>query len=281
MRKIILLSSIALFITVLAACSGGGVTEGDAVELKLQPKKGENYLTKMEMDMSMQMSGQDITSLSKFVMNSDIKDVKENGDVVMEYTFKKIRMEMTAPQGNITLDPDEPSEDIPEMEESLEAFKIMRNMGIQTTMSNKGDLKDLKILSDSVNANMLEKVSETFKNNMSKNFKVYPEGPVKIGETWEVVTNQNMNGLIMKATNTYTLKQVLNGKAILEVSTDLTASGEGMEGMEMNGKASGEITLFLDSGMIADGLQTMEIGMTSPMGNITLRATITMKTEKS
>lgn len=280
MRKLILLSSLAV-ITALSACSGGGVSEGDAVVLKLQPKKGENYLTNMDMDMSMQIGEQKVNSLSKFVMNSEIQDVSEEGNVEMEYRFKKIRMEMNTPQGKMVIDPDEESATMPGMEESIGAFKVMKNMGLKTTMTNKGELLNLEVLSDSIDAMMLAQVKQTFESNMAKNFKIYPDEPVKIGDSWEIVIDQNMNGLMMKATNNYTLKQILNGKAILEVKTDLTASGEGMEGMEMTGTATGEITVFLDSGMIADGLQTMEIGMTSPMGSISLRATVTMKTEKS
>ena len=282
MKKIILLT-IAAFTMVFAACSGSGNLSGDAVDLKLKPKKGENYLTKMSMDMNMAFAGNNIATITHFDMNTNIIDVADNGDVTMEYSFKKIRMEMNMPgvEEPIILDPDNQQEVTPEFAETLRIFSLMKTMGVKTTMTNRGELKNLELLTDSVAADILAKVNQTFSDNMAKNYQIYPENPVKIGEIWDIVINQNMNAIDMKATNTYTLKQIIDGKAILGVKTKLEAGGEGMQGMSLDGTAEGEMTLFLESGMIADGLQEMEINMTSGLGSIVMRATLHMKTEKN
>ncbi|UKT63753.1 DUF6263 family protein [Pedobacter mucosus] len=96
--------------------------------------------------------------------------------------------------------------------------------------------------------------AEMVKQTMESSFKIYPEKPVKIGDSWTVDTKIKMSMPIETITK-YTLKDVKNGIATLNVNGTLLSKGN-FETMgnkletDLKGTNSGDVEMDIKSGMV-------------------------------
>lgn len=86
-------------------------------------------------------------------------------------------------------------------------------------------------------------------------FNVYPDKPVKVGETWENVTETGMSNLKMKMNNKYELIEVKDSVATIELVSDYKGKGEMSQSgmklyMEMDGEQTGTIKIDLTTGYL-------------------------------
>ncbi|KQN37991.1 hypothetical protein ASE92_00655 [Pedobacter sp. Leaf41] len=115
--------------------------------------------------------------------------------------------------------------------------------------------------------------SEGMKQTMESSLKIYPEKPVKIGESWTVDTKMQMTMPIETITK-YTLKEVKNGVAYLNISGSLTSKGD-FETMgnkmqtDLTGTNNGDVELDMKTGLILKSHLRIELaGTMSAMGQM-------------
>ena len=128
-----------------------------------------------------------------------------------------------------------------------------------------------------------------FNQNITTYFPIFPEGEIAIGDSWETESASEMQGLPIKMKNTYTLKNVNDGIAFIELESEyelnaedmdeeaMAAMGidpsmaEGME-MEMNGEMAGVLKVDVATGWTNEGpfegdidMKMAVMGMEMPM----------------
>ncbi|UKJ08083.1 DUF6263 family protein [Solitalea lacus] len=125
---------------------------------------------------------------------------------------------------------------------SKNPLSAMKGAGFNMLLSSKGEVKSVtgvdkmidamiqKVSSDSATAQTLKETlkkqfgNEAIKTSMENALKIYPDHPVKIGDSWEVQTEVKA-ALPMTMKTVYTLKELKNNKAIIGISGTIGANG--------------------------------------------------------
>ncbi|WP_029274439.1 DUF6263 family protein [Pedobacter borealis] len=142
--------------------------------------------------------------------------------------------------------------------------KMLDNMAARMT-KDTSQVKQIK------NALSKQFSNEVIKQTMESSFKIYPDKPVKIGDSWTVDTKMQMSMPIETITQ-YTLKEVKDGIAILSVKGTLVSKGN-FEVMgnkmetDLQGTNSGETSLDMKTGIVLNSHLRVELyGKMKSMG---------------
>ncbi len=105
---------------------------------------------------------------------------------------------------------------------------------------------------------------EQLNSMMGIMFQVYPDKPVKVGESWEREALTGMAGLKMNMKNRYKLLEVKDNIATIQLRSSYKGKGKieqtGMElEMDMDGEQKGTITIDLRTGYLKSADQTMDV----------------------
>ena len=275
---------IALASIILAGCPASK-SSTDVITLKLNLEKGKTYSygTSTHFDMNMEVSGQKMAtgldmaytykialdhadSSGNQVLNSTIDAIKFKAAVMgmsmgydskevidtshqdaMSGMFRKIFSGMLGKSFKITIGPTGSIVDVSGVEE------MITNMinGFPGTDEEKEKMKAQ--LNQSFNK---EQVKQTF----AQAFNLYPDKPVKIGDSWKKEVELGMKGMSNTQEITYKVKDITSSTVVLDLKGDIKSS-EGAHSdstatapaMNLNGSESGSITLDRTSGMATDG----------------------------
>lgn len=160
------------------------------------------------------------------------------------------------------------------------ALKAMKDIKFYFTINKKGEIGEVtgidevreKIADESAIENEMARASisnafseDNFKQNLSQTFDVYPDKPVKPGDSWTKKTAVNSNGLQMDMENTYTLAAVTGNTVALKVSSKLssdsgTSSVAGVD-MDISGSSEGTLNYDLPTGLPVSGNRNMKMDM--------------------
>jgi len=267
--KKLFLPILALFASALFSCKGGG----DAVDLKLNLQSGSQYVYVMENKMIMEQSAMGQT-------------IKANNDMTMEFlydvangtgsnkkitvTYNRIAMDMKSAMANISYD----SQDSAHSDERLGMMGHMLHKPFTMEVTTKGDITRVDGLTDIINsmgdtttpegAAMHNQIVSNFndsamKGMMQQSLNIFPDNPVRPGDTWTKTYSMNMSMINVKMDNVYKLISVSNGVAHIEVNSKLTGSG-GINGdatmksvqINLGGDQKGNMDLEIASGLVTD-----------------------------
>ena len=95
-------------------------------------------------------------------------------------------------------------------------------------------------------------------------FSMYPDKPVRVGETWTAKTKVNVANIDMKVNIKYTLVGVKNGMADIDVDGIIDGKGQMAQAgnaidIAMSGNQKGMITIKMDDGYLQNGSYKMNI----------------------
>lgn len=244
---------------------------GEPVNLKLNLQPGSQYAYNMDMKMAMQQSamGQNIKTEQNMVMESTY-DVAagEGSDKKITVTYDRIAMEMKTPMGNMNYDSKDPSK-------SNDKLAVMSNMlhkPFTMEVSEQGEIKKVDGLSAIVNsmgdtsteegAAMRKQMAGTFNDSMvrslmQQSLNIFPDHPVRPGETWKKVYDLNMGMMNMKMENEFKLKDVTGNTAHLDINSKISGGGAGsgeMKNMNINlsGDQQGTMDVEVATGLVTD-----------------------------
>jgi hypothetical protein len=109
-------------------------------------------------------------------------------------------------------------------------------------------------------ANMTQMFSDdALKQSLEQSFRIYPEKPVNIGDSWDVKQAISMNGMSIDNVTTYTLSALKNGIATLDIKSkmdyQLTTPVEGT----LRGNTSGSMDVDSKTGLPTQSVSTMKM----------------------
>jgi len=252
----------------------------------------QNYPTGNRYDFSFvsdQIINQKITGKSinstQTIGTDYIFDITEghNGDKDLKVTYNKLYMKSNAMGNAMTLSSDDQDST------KKNPFSGLKGASFYMTISPSGTIKTvagidqmldnmaIRMTNDTSQVKQIKNAlskqfsNEIVKQTMESSFKIYPDKPVKIGDSWTVDTKMQMSMPIETITQ-YTLKEVKDGIAILSVKGTLVSKGN-FEAMgnkmetDLQGTNSGETSIDIKTGIVLNSHLRVELyGKMKSMG---------------
>jgi len=105
---------------------------------------------------------------------------------------------------------------------------------------------------------------EQMNSMLAMMFQMYPDKPVKVGETWEKEIETSLSEVKMKMKGKYTLKSVKDGVAYIDIKGNFSGKGSmnqnGMNiDMDMDGDQTGQMSIGLADGYLKDSDYKMDM----------------------
>lgn len=233
-----------------------------ALFLKVKENDQFKVVQTLTQDINQEMMGQQISMSQSSEMKYLYDIVSTNADqVVIKATFQAVKMDMTMPQGNLSIDTQEPvAADNP-----LKPMADMVDKSFLVYLTPLGKVQKVEginaLFEGTENASMIAQFfnDEAMAKSFEALFKIYPERPVSKGDEWSNVVEMNMNNMLTESNNVYTFQDLTEGQAVIGVKSTVNVSTTGDDqalGMDvsydMKGTQSGTIFLDLDTGMAND-----------------------------
>lgn len=226
-----------LAVTLMTASSHAA----DKIQLQLRLKKGDNYSLRVtnSQKMTQKILGQQQSTDQTIAMGYlfEVSEVDPAGVMTARVTYRTIQVRQTGPWGVWEYDSANPSKNTNPLAGS---FMALVNRSFAAKIAPDGTVKEIQGV-DALVADMLKGMSlppgadktaierairEQFgeaalKEMLEKSMNLYPSQPVGIGDSWQkrIVLSQ---GFPMILDNTYTLKDLKGGVAMIVVSSTLS-----------------------------------------------------------
>ncbi len=262
--QIILLFAFAFF-----SCNNGSGS-GEAYTLKMRLTPGDNFKQEMDMtmDMGIDMMGQSIKNEMgmKMMMGFDVIGDSNN--------LKKIKM--TYEDFKMTMKMDVPGAEAMNMDSIMDkSSKKINGKAISILLDNNNKVVSVEGFEELMVNNEVddEATNQQIKKMFSKEqansmlgmmFQMYPDKPVKVGESWDKEIETTMAEVKMTMKGKYTLKSVKDGVANIQVAGKFSGKGSMNQNrmnidMDMDGDQNGQINIGLSDGYLKDSDYKMDI----------------------
>lgn len=266
-RQFFAVIGIAMLSILSFNCNTGGSGSGEAYTLKLKLDKGDKFGHDMDMDITsgFEIEGRkmDMKMNLKGGTAFEVKDVTpESKEIAMTYTSMKTSV-VTSGMGV--------EGDAVKNEDAGE--KIVGKT-VTMKLNNQNQIVDVagfdQILAD---PSMDDKTKEQMEKMFSKEqlnslfsmmFQMYPDKPVKVGDSWEKENDMSVAGIAMKMLGKYTLVSVKDGIGSIDMEGAINGKGSMNTGggnveMDMNGGQKGRIDITMSNGYIKGSDIKMDI----------------------
>lgn len=187
------------------------------VKLELNLAKGLTYDEEISIKQNIttqMMPGfdQEIKNDTRLFITTTSKGQNADGNfTIVQHTDRMLLdMEMMGQLINIDTDGDVPSS--PMQKQIYDQIKPMVNIDIMVTLDKQGNTLDLTM--DETVRKQIEQYAGSMTDNGYSNL---PGKAVKVGDTWNVSTTKDANGVSVVTEITYTLKSVNNGIAYVNL----------------------------------------------------------------
>ncbi len=292
--KKIFLSSFAIAITAVlfTACNGSKSGSTDVVDLKLNLQKGKTYTytTKTNMNMDMEVMGKPMNTAGNvdFGFKLKVNDIDPQNNYQLSCSYNAIRFKMNAMGMDMGYDSNNPGDTSNENMMNGMLRKVFSSMVGQTfklTMSPKGEVMKIEGLNELVQSmtesiRVPEQLKESMKKQMAQSFNeeqikqgfaqgfyIYPDKPVKVGDSWHKNFDKAMNNLQMNQDMTFTVKEINSSAVVLELSGKISSSA-GKDSavaikMDLSGDEKGTMEMSRTTGMVTNGNIDMNMKMSA------------------
>lgn len=287
MRKIFFLLLVVTAIGSFISGCNGSKSGGDAVTLKFNLEKGKNYVygMKSHFDMDAEMMGQKIKSGGDidFGFKMNVEEVDAAGNRTVACTYDAIKFKINAMGMDMGYDSKNVGDTTKEnMMNGMfrKLFGSMVGKSFKMTWTPKGEITKIEGLKEMVTAmgqsmdmpeemrgQMEKQMEQSFsedqiKQSFSQGFSIYPENPVKVGDSWNKTMSRNVNNMKMDIDVKYTVKDIKADAVILNMEGKIKGNGEtGSSAMKMDisGSQKGTMEIELTSGMPKTGNIDMDM----------------------
>jgi hypothetical protein len=269
----------------------------DAITLKFNPPNGSSYNYSVNMDMSMSgnANGMPINMKNKMAMGYDFATVGDSsGWKKLTATISHIAMHLNSNGVNIDFDSDSKPDSSDMVSGAMgKMLGALKGGQFGFTMNEQGKIGSVTGINDmmqriltsvdvsgsaSIVAGMNNVFNEeNFKQNIQQSFGMYPDKPVKPGDTWMNtmdMTNQNMP---MKIESNYTLESANGNTANVKVDSKISSPNGASTGI--TGTMNGNMKFDIPTGLPTDGDLDMNMNMTMNTGGqlVPMNTNIKMK----
>jgi hypothetical protein len=253
------------------------------VTLKLNLAKGEKYPYSFNYDIDQELP----QGAVKMFVGTDINMtvVREEGaDKIIEATYGRMVMKMDMPELSYDVDTDRPAPTMEEIAASptksmAKIFQAVKGQMFTMRVNAKGELTEVtgfdKLvdnivdsatawfhLPDAAKQGMRDGMAKQFNaktitDMMQQSFNIFPDKPVKIGDSW--VKNIDTKGNNPnKLTNTYTVKSINNNEITLSLQSQVDNLGASDE-VKLKGTQQGTLIVEIRTGMIVRSEITQDL----------------------
>lgn len=267
MQKTILRSSLAivLFSLLLASCKSGG-RSGEAYTLKMRLQNGDRFSNNVDMKMKMntEAMGQKIDMSMDMACGADFLVAAASGsnkNLTMEYTEMKMGVDMKMAGKSNTM----PTNDIGDR---LVGKKVSLTLNDKNEIIDSKGLDDL-VYGDSTDMAVRKQMEQLYSKDQMNSmfglmFQLYPDKPVRVGDTWEKETEVTVSNMKMKMMMKYKLLSVKDSVASIDVDGKIKGTGTMNQGgmdieMDLKGGQKGVMNMGVADGYVRDGKYTMDI----------------------
>ena len=240
----------------------------DEVTLRFNLQKGKSYTYKMDVESEQAIQNNTMESDMSFVYEVEV--IGDSNNVkTLKTTYERIRMEMTGaktPTGesrDFRIDTDQPNKDtVSSVDKPLSMlnnmFYAIKGKSFLMKVDAEGHVVEVSGLSEMQEAmlgalQVEPSIRETFRNAFASQFNertlkkafdqafnIFPNKPVRVGDTWE--KQVNLAGSI-SMTIVYTVKEISDKKAVLDVHSNIKSGGS-------TGTQTGTMQVDLASGLV-------------------------------
>jgi hypothetical protein len=238
---------IKLICTLLLVCSvivqNAYAQQAVNLEYKLSP--GTIYQLKVNTDQSitMDLMGQDmiINQLIEVYQDVEVLDVDAEGTHVLEYTYKRIKLNQDAMGMEVAFDSDniEETDDMVLKQLAITLGDVV-GKSVKTTIGRLG--------------NPIQSVlDEMFPENTNVSgaesglLSVFPENPVTIGDSWVVDVEIDVT-MGFKVKTTFTLSEINGNNAIIILKGTVESTIQEEKTINIEGDISGKLTVDIATG---------------------------------
>jgi hypothetical protein len=288
----------------LAATFAGGCKSDEVVDLKFNLPAGSNYKFTTTTDQSIdQTMGGSTTSMKQNIIFEMLYKVKSVADGVANIDVSYDRIKMGMAGGGMDMKWD--SRDSAGNNPLLSGMGMLLNKPFQMQTNTLGKVISVSGFSAAIEA-MMQQVSpeaapmqaslmQSFSDSAIRKMlgqvtEIYPEQPVKVGDTWKKTMDVTSGPILMMLDNTYKLNSVSGGVANVTVDSKITTKPAGdaaaMQGMSINlkGTQKGDMKIEVATGLIQNSTLKQDIsGDISANGTkipMSIKSDITTKGEK-
>lgn len=233
--------------------------------LTFNPAKGAKYEYDFNtaQDITQNIMGQDVPMKQDmtFVYEMQVSD-KTAGEVKAIFKYKAVKYNLSSMMMNMHYDSKTPAANPTQTDAVIaKIFGGIIGKPFNVVIASNGSIKSVSgmdaivnevmgTLGDDAQAKMIGQAlkgqlsDEAVKAMFEQSMKIYPDAPVKIGDTWNAQQSLGGSGMSFDMNTTYTLKSVSGTTAFV----DLTSKVTGMGG-KLNGTQSGQIEFNLATGL--------------------------------
>jgi hypothetical protein len=255
----------------------------EKVLLRLNLEAGQSYTLSWtsRQDMTVTIDGQQQRTSQTLGLTFTLKATKVEADGTIHgtFTYDSVRLASRHPAGDVDYDSADPAAPAP-TDPMAKAMAALVGQTLDVVLTPRGAVKDLrggdKLVRRMLKAMDLPEAERpaaerqmramfgdaALKQNLQRLTEVYPPGPVKVGDTWEVVKEVDA-GMPMTVRNTYTLKSLDGGKATLDVKgvtkTNPDVRGPLQTRFALEGTQSGSLVLDQETGWFSSGHLTTSL----------------------
>jgi len=244
-----------LFIGLLTIGSTTYAQKG--VELRYNLSEGDTYkfVTEIDQDISFDAAGTTMTldMAMTFDMTSVVKSIDGN-KINKEITFDAIKMNQKIFGMELNYDSGDPETWTGMGEKIAVEMNKLIGKNAQLLMDDKGNVEEMDLGEITDNDDLTNNLTS------GNTYAVYPDGKVRVGESWEKDVNplkeSDMN-VFMK----YTLLKVNRKEAVIGLEGIL--KGNVIDGEEVNleGSTVGEMTIDVKTGMLITSTMDIELAI--------------------
>lgn len=252
--KTIIRSAIVLTVLLFTISS---VHAQKSVTLKYNLNVGDQYefVTELDQEVSFDANGQTMTLDQDMIFNmaSNVTSVT-NEEIAQEIKFEKVEMTQAIFGMELHYNSADSTTWTGMGAQIAEEMNKLINKPISYVMDERGNIKDLDISSISDN--------DDLSNNLTSGntYAVYPEGKVKVGESWETDI-EPLKDSDMTVHMKYTLLKATKKQVTLGLEGTLKANEINSEDMELNGTTVGEMIVDTKTGMLISSKMDIELAV--------------------
>ena len=296
MKKIISTSLILLLGFTIASAQ---------IKLSFNPQKGAKYEYQTEM---IQISknaamGQEMTSETEISMKYLMEVVEKSTDEIQTvFTYQDISYIITSPMMKMGYDSKNTIENPSDMDKILEQiFSTLIGKPFTLTIAPDGSVKSVtgmdaiaesmsqSVGNDQIAAQLTVAIKQQFSEDAIKrvfeqSLKIYPDNPVKVGNSWNVNNAIEISGMGTNTKTKYTLKAVKKEMADIAIESTLEMKpGEATAGAEglLTGTQIGTMVIDVKTGMPVSSDLTQIVKGSTKMQGIDILMDMTTKSKMS
>jgi hypothetical protein len=263
------------------------VTASDVLpQMQLNLKEGEVFHIRMvsDQEISTTVEGQKQEIIQKigYGYTYTVTSVDAEGNVSIDIVYNWILLEQETDFGKVQFDSSNPPEEIPP---EAEGYNALLGKGFSIRITPQGEILDIEGL-DEMYMGMIDDLDitdETEREQMKQLFRDqfgndalkeqmgnlmmdYPEGPIRVGDTWtQSVESTAIVPLIIETT--YFLRSYENGIATIDARSTITTHpdaemldlGYAKIGYNLSGEQEGTTLLDVETGLTLNGTITQTL----------------------